>query len=306
MVFFHFDSDNKVSSSQLASNENFLNAKKVLIAAGDSWTNQLKETYGNDRSWVPEFAKLREYDFIIISAARGSSGTQIFSNLVNLLTGANLSEDCFFNGFSDSWLNYYLFREKKVDVIVQWTSIIRDYSEFSAWYKPHTFASLPDLSNDTFKKQMYDEYISEILNEKYYSYKLQIYSWQLQKYFEKWNIPYYFWMGFCDLVPEEIEGTDMDIRRFLNKDRWFNLFEKPNNMADYLYYVERNVLPKRLKGVLTEGGPVGLLKNFSDSLFNLFKENEKDSSLEHTLFCGDLHPSTEGNKIIANLLNEKF
>jgi len=51
---------------------------------------------------------------------------------------------------------------------------------------------------------------------------------------------------------------------------------------------------------------VGLLKNFSNSLLNLFKQNEKNTSLEHTLFCNDLHPSVEGNKIIANLLNEKF
>ena len=46
---------------------------------------------------------------------------------------------------------------------------------------------------------LYEEYFNHIFQEKIYSYKTQLYSWQLQKYFERWDIRYYFWMGFCSM-----------------------------------------------------------------------------------------------------------
>jgi hypothetical protein len=312
MIVFHFNAfHEEKNSKKLLSNEDFLKANRVLIVTGDSWTNRMRGTFTNNDndSWVPEYVRLRGYDFIIVAAAQGGSATQSFCNLVGLLSGVRFLDDTFgISGdhVSDSWLNHYQLKEKNVDVIIQWTSIIRDFSEFSAWYKPYTFASLPELSDDVFKKEMYDEYITHIVSEKYYSYKMQVYSWQLQKYFERWNIPYYFWMGFCDLVPESVEGSDMDIRKFLNKDRWFNLYEKPHNMADYLYSLEKKTLPKRLQGIMTEGGPSGFKTTLSKHLSNLFKQNNKDTSLDDTLFLNDLHANHNGNKIIAQTLNEKI
>jgi hypothetical protein len=278
---------------------------RILIVSGDSWTNQLKETVGIDRSWVKKYAIEKNYDLVIVSAWGGSSSTQSFINLTNLLSGISVSSDVFFGG-DDSWFDSYRFNNKKLDVIVQWTSIIRDYSEITSWHKPYKFASLPDLTTSDFKKSMFDDYTLNIFNEKYFSYKVQLYSWQLQKYFEKWNIPYYFWMGFCDLVPESVENTDMDIRKYLNKDRWFNLYDKPNNMSDYLYYLEKKELPKRLNPLLTDGGNSGLIATISNTLKKLFKENENKTSLESTLFLEDLHPSEKGSSEIANILLKRF
>lgn len=283
----------------------FVTAEKILVVVGDSWTNRMKEVKTVDSSWVPEYVKLRQYDLVIVVANQGDSSTQSFLGLINLFTQTELTTDVFQNKHTN-WLTINVFQDKKVDVIVQWTSILRDFSEFSAWLHPYTFASMPRLHNDVFKKEMYDEYVMNILNEKYFSYKVQVYSWQLQKYFERWDIPYYFWMGFCDLVPESVENTDMDLRRYLNADRWFNLYDKPNNMSDYLFYIEKNVLPKRLKAVLTDGGMSGLKNTMSTQLSKLFQLYKSDSSLETTLFLHDLHPSIEGNIIIAKTLHERF
>lgn len=310
MSFYHFVSNHEEKNSKnLLLNTDFINAKKILIATGDSWTNRCKATFAGDDedSWVPEYAKLRGYDFVIIAAYPGGSVAQQFCNLVSLLTGKLFSQDSFGisgEAYPNSWLNDYQFQNKNIDVVVQWTSIMRDFSEFSAWFKPYTYATLPELSNDDFKKEMYEQYITEIVNEKYYSYKMQVYSWQLQKYFEKWNVPYYFWMGFCDLVPKNVEGTDMDIRKVLNKERWFNLYEKPHNMADYLYMVEKKVIPDRLDAIITDGGPSGLRTTLSKHLSNLFKINKEQTSLGDTLFLGDLHANKKGNLVIANTLNE--
>lgn len=281
--------------------------QKVLIVTGDSWTNRIKESVGHDSSWVKKFVELtnNEYDLVILAAYAGGSPTETFINLVHLISTDEIENQIFFRK-DTSWLDEYRFAGKEVDLIFQWTSIIRDFSEMSAWQRPYTFASLPDLSNDDFKSDMYNEYVTNIFNEKYFSYKVQFYSWQLQKYFEKWGINYYFWMGFCDLVPESVENTDADIRQYLNKDRWFNLYEKPNNMSDYLYYLEKNKLPNRLNPILTEGGESGLVSTLSTELKKLFNENKENSSLEYTYFLADLHPSPEGNDEIAKILFKKF
>lgn len=278
--------------------------KKILITAGDSWTNQLIETFGNERSWVREYAQTKGYDLVIVSASGGSSATQTFINLVNLLSNSEIKSDVM--DTPKCWFDFNIFENKHLDVIVQWTSIIRDYSEMTAWFKPYTTASLPDLSTNEYKLEMYEEFVSNIFNEKYYSYKVQLYSWQLQKYFEKWNIPYYFWMGFCDLVPESVEGTDLDIRKYLNKDRWFNLYDKPNNMSDYLYYLEKKELPKKLSPLLTEGNSLGITKTLSKKLKELFDKNIKNTSYEESLFLDDLHPSKKGNSEIVKILLERI
>jgi len=284
--------------------EEFKAAKKILVVSGDSWTNRVEGRANHSHTWVNEFADMRDYDFVILSANCGDSSTESFINLVNLFSQTDLAGDIFHNSHP-SWLGVNVFEGKQVDVIVQWTSIIRDFSEFSAWYKPYTFASSP-LLDDPFKKEMYDEYVMHILNDKFYSYKMQVYSWQLQKYFERWNIPYYFWMGFCDLVPESVENTDMDIRQYLNKDRWFNLYDRPGNMSDYLYYVEKGTLPNRLSGILTEGGPSAFLSTVSNAVNNLFNKHKVNTSLENSLFLADLHPSKAGNSVIAKTLHERF
>ena len=96
---------------------------------------------------------------MIIAAYPGGSVTQQFCNLISLLTGKLFSQDSFGisgEAYPNSWLNDYQFQNKSIDVVVQWTSIMRDFSEFSAWFKPYTYATLPELSNDDFKKEMYE------------------------------------------------------------------------------------------------------------------------------------------------------
>lgn len=307
MEILFYDSADKTLCENVLNKIKSDSVQKILIATGDSWTNRLKETFGHvDSSWVKKFIELTnyEYDLVIVAAYAGGSSTQTFINLIHLLSTDYIYSDVFFGG--DNWIESYRFSDKQVDLIIQWTSIIRDYSEMNAWMSPYTFASLPDLSNNEFKKNMYDEYVTNVFNEKYFSYKVQLYSWQLQKYFEKWGINYYFWMGFCDLVPESVENTDMDIRKHLNKDRWFNLYDKPNNMSDYLYYLEKKELPNRLNPILTEGGDSGLKTTFSSVLKKLFDKNKEKSSLEYTYFLVDLHPSDVGNDEIAKILFKNF
>jgi hypothetical protein len=303
VVFYDIGDKERVNNLKNSLEENSF--QKILITAGDSWTNQLIETFGNEKSWVREYAKTKGYDLVIISAHGGSSATQTFINLINLLSNNEIQIDNIHTPFN-SWFDSNRFEGKNLDVIVQWTSIIRDYSEMTGWYKPYTTASLPDLSTDKFKLEMYEEYITNIFNEKYFSYRVQMYSWQLQKYFEKWNIPYYFWMGFCDLVPESVVGTDMDIRKYLNKDRWFNLYDKPNNMSDYLYFLEKKELPNKLNTILSEGGNLGLSKTLSQKLKNLLNNNKQNTSLEDSLFLNDLHPSKKGNEEIVKVLLERI
>lgn len=302
ILFYDINDTERVRKVQQTLQDNSF--KKILITAGDSWTNQLIETFGNERSWVREYAQKKGYDLVIVSASGGSSATQTFINLVNLLSNIEITSDVM--DTPKCWFDFNIFEKKNLDVIVQWTSIIRDYSEMTAWFKPYTTASLPDLSTNEYKLEMYEEFVSNIFNEKYYSYKVQLYSWQLQKYFEKWNISYYFWMGFCDLVPESVEGTDLDIRKYLNKDRWFNLYDKPNNMSDYLYYLEKKELPKKLSPLLTEGNSLGITKTLSKKLKELFDKNIKNTSYEESLFLDDLHPSKKGNSEIVKILLERI
>ena len=302
ILFYDIGDKERVNNLKNCLQENSF--QKVLITAGDSWTNQLIETFGNEKSWVREYAEVKGYDLVIISAHGGSSATQTFINLIHLFSTDEIKSDVM--NMPTCWFDSYRFEGKELDVIVQWTSIIRDYSEITAWFKPYTTASLPDLSTNEYKLEMYEEFVSNIFNEKYYSYKVQLYSWQLQKYFEKWNIPYYFWMGFCDLVPESVEGTDLDIRKYLNKDRWFNLYDKPNNMSDYLYYLEKKELPKKLSPLLTEGNSLCITNTLSKKLKELFDKNIKNTSYEDSLFLDDLHPSKKGNSEIVKILLERI
>ena len=175
-------------------------------------------------------------------------------------------------------------------------------SEDTAWYRPFTWASQPDWSQ--VNPDVYEEYISHIFQEKVYSYRTQLYSWQLQKYFERWNISYYFWMGFCNLVPESAKGTDLDLRPFLNKDRWFNLYDSPGNMLDYLNYLDKNVLPEVTPAILTEGSVVGFEKSI-DVIKNIYNKIKNNTSHQEGYFHRDLHPNGLGHQKIAETLLER-
>ena len=272
--------------------------EKILVVGGDSWSNVLNTS---ERNWVRIFGINKQYDAVIVCANFGDSNRMIFRNLVSLLSYSD--QQNWQNIKHESWLNKYELKNKTVHVIVEWSSIIRDFSEDTAWYRPFTWASQPDWK--LIDKDIYEEYFNHIFHEKIYSYKTQLYSWQLQKYFEKWNIPYYFWMGFCNLVPESAKDTDLDLRKFLNKEHWFNLYESPNNMLDYFYYLEKNTIPESTPTIFTEGSVIGFEKGI-DIIKNFYNKIKNNTALRSgTYLSNDLHPNAQGHAKIAEVLIER-
>ena len=111
-------------------------------------------------------------------------------------------------------------------------------------------------------------------------------------------------MGFCNLVPESAKGTDLDLRPFLNKDRWFNLYDSPGNMLDYLNYLDKNVLPEVTPAILTEGSVVGFEKSI-DVIKNIYNKIKNNTSHQEGYFHRDLHPNGPGHQKIAETLLER-
>lgn len=275
----------------------------ILVVGGDSWSNRihvLQEQHG-EKHWIKIFAPEKKFDAVIVCACGGDSNKAIFKNLISLFSYSKLED--WGNKSNESWLNTNKLEGKNVSVIVQWSSTIRDFSEETAWYRPYTWASQPNW--EKLDKDMYTEYINNIFLEKIYSHKTQLYSWQLQKYFEKWNMPYYFWMGFCDLVPDEAKNTEFDIRHLLNKDRWFNLYERPNNMLDYLDFLSKQRIPEPIPGILTEGSIEGLKKSLG-KVREMFNKVQETSAHNAGYFHHDLHPNSGGHEKIAEILLERF
>lgn len=285
--------------------EEIKSCKNILLVGGDSWSNMINglACINSFDNWVNVFAELMGYDVVILCSGDGDSNEIIFSNLIDVLSNIKYNHKSSVQK-NESWMNTYELENYNVNVIVQWSSIIRDFSIDTAWYRPFTNASQPEW--DKIDENMYMEYISHVYSDKIYSHKTQYYSWQLQRYFEKWNIPYYFWMGFCNLVPSNVENTEFDIRHLLNQEKWFNLYEKPSNMLDYLIYVEKNILPYELPPLMTEGS-ILTLQNGVTAINKMYKNvKENVSALDDGLLYQDLHPTMDGHKRIAKFIYDRW
>lgn len=280
--------------------------KNILVVGGDSWSNML---YGIDDSsvnvtydnWVNIFSKRMGYDAVILCSGNGDSNEIIFSNLVDVLSNLGCKHRSSLQANRNNWMSMYELKNYNVNVIIEWSSIIRDFSINTAWYRPFSTATQPDWNN--IDESMYNEYILQIYNDKIYSHKTQYYSWQLQKYFEKWNIPYYFWMGFCNLVPTNVKNTEFDIRHLLNKDNWFNLYETPGNMLDYLTYLENKIIPEELPTLVTEGSIFTLQKG-THIINKLYKNNIL--RVKNGLLQYDMHPTEDGHKVISEIIYNEW
>jgi len=271
--------------------------ENILVVGGDSWSNRIHMPEDN---WVKVFAKEKKFDAVVVCADFADSNKNIFKNLVSFFSYNK--PHYWQNKQGESWLETNRVSNKKVTAIVEWSSIIRDFSEETAWYRPFTWASQPDW--DKLDETMYTEYINNIFQEKIYSHKTQLYSWQLQNYFKKWNIPYYFWMGFCDLVPESAKNTEFDIRNLLDKNRWFNLYDSPGNMLDYLDFLEKGTIPKKIPTILTEGSVQGFYKGV-DYIKNIFTKVKDSTAQAGGYFHCDMHPNEIGHRKIAEILLER-
>ena len=138
--------------------------EKILVVGGDSWSNNLHTA---DRNWVRIFGITKNYDAVVVCADFGDSNKMIFRNLVSFLSYSGTHDWAGWQ--NESWMNKNNLKSKTVHAIVEWSSIIRDFSEDTAWYRPFTWASQPDWKS--VDKDLYEEYFNHIFQEKIYSYK---------------------------------------------------------------------------------------------------------------------------------------
>lgn len=287
--------------------------KTLLVVCGDSWTNNeyLDEQY----RWSYLLGNLSNYDYVFNLASDYGSNTEIYLSLIKFFTNADVND---VDGIHQP-INSFRFSDKfkKIDTIVCWSTPIRDKSEVSMMYRPYRCATIPDMEDVTsLNSKIFKKYYENWFREEYHSYKTQLYTLFLQEYCKYHNINLNFFMAFTCLVEDSFKDTKWDLREYIDKSKFYGLYDWPNCLQDYLISKKTNSYK--------ESAPILEMQHFDETykgknkLYKLFSnlvnktkniEDRFDIISEPSnegIFTSDGHPAKVGLRLISELMQRQI
>jgi hypothetical protein len=301
-----------------------LNDKKILIVAGDSWTNNLY--LSKEERWPYKLGILKKYDYVFNISTDYGSNEEIYINLLNFLNFKyifNFKYAKHNKNVCDTRppvIDRCDFKTKynitnNMDIIVGWSTPIRDKGPLSYLYEPFDTSTIPDIDSSSNSSILWKTYFSEWLNIEHHSYKTQLYILFLQEYCKIHNINWYSFMAFTPLVEKEFKNTKWDLRKHIDENNLFGLYGYPTNMQEYLIQNQYNSnytqeLPILEMQYMETDSKIEMWTSKFKKLINfkdLFIQRRNFFlSDNHTVFSGDGHPWTVGTTLMADLLATKI
>tara|TARA_B110000858_G_scaffold114832_1_gene131234 strand:- start:2384 stop:3316 length:933 start_codon:yes stop_codon:yes gene_type:complete len=279
---------------------------KLLIVAGDSWTNNayLNE---NDR-WAYKIGKKGNYDYVFNLSTDAGSNSEIYLSLLNFLTNTTnvhhkVINDCIIKEF---------FKSENIDIIITWSTPIRDKGEMSILYRPYKCATIPDIADkDNLNTKIFRKYYENWFREEHHSYKTQLYTLFLQEYCKHNNLNINFSMAFTCLVEDSFKDTKWDLRKDIVEDNFYGLYGYPGCLQDYLIsktdsnfkeeapIVEMQHLDNTYKKNNKFYDIFNRLKPYKEKFERRFNKIEGESI--EKIFTSDGHPGKKGTELISEL-----
>jgi len=256
-----------------------IKGKKVLFVFGDSWTNN-RYIENPKQHWCYLLKEKLNYDVIINTSNNYDSNYQIFDSIKTILSDEEFPMN----------KRGYLDTLKEYKVVIEWSTPMRDSTSVAEMYSPYNISTIPNLNSIQANTKLWMDYVSNWFRMEIYSYDTQKRILFLQEFFKNNNIDWYSFMGFTPLVEKQFDGTNYDLRKWIDKNRFLFLYGFPNNMQDYL-----------LQSV--EDG-------FSDyiGINEMQFENDRQPLFnKHTeVFTSDGHPNTKGLEMMADIVYKQI
>jgi hypothetical protein len=256
-----------------------IKGKKVLFVFGDSWTNN-RYIEDSKKHWCYLLKEKLEYDVVINTSNNYDSNYQIFDSIKSVLCN-----DDFPMKKKD-----YLNTLKEYKVIIEWSTPMRDSTSVAEMYSPYNISTIPNLNSIQANTKLWMDYVSNWFRVEIYSYDTQKRILFLQEFFKENKIDWYSFMGFTPLVEKEFEGTNYDLREWIDKDRFLFLYGFPNNMQDFIL---QSIEP-----------------HFSDyiGINEMQFENDRKIYFDNhpEVFTGDGHPDVGGLSIMADIVYKQI
>ncbi len=280
---------------------------KILIVAGDSWTNvaYIPEDY---LRWPYLVGKKGNYDCVFNLSTDYGSNSEIYQSLLKFISNEEPKpEHC-------QILRY--FKSENIDIVITWSTPIRDKDEISILYRPYKTATIPDVEDVNLNSKIFRKYYEDWFREEHHSYKTQLYTLFLQEYCKEYNLNINFSMGFTSLVEDSFKDTKWDLRKHIDEDSFFGLYGYPSCLQDFI--ISKEDSSYKDKAPIIE---MQYIDNEHPSFWNIFNRiKPKKETLEKRktkigivgnhhqeeyipMFTSDGHPAIKGNIIISELIH---
>jgi len=276
---------------------------RVLITAGDSWTNNnyLKQVQDH---WSYKLGIKGHYDYVFNLGTMGGSNEKIYETVIDFLSDYSSEPNI---NFISSVFDIHL-----IDVVVMWSSPIRDESPLTKLYQPFSSATIPDINSNKFNAQLYKKYFGDWFRYEYHSYRTQLLTLFLQEFFDYNKISHKFLMGFSPIINKEFENTQWDLRQHINKNNFYGLYGFPKTVQDYLIQKGNSQFKDELD--IVEMFHLNENENSTNRFVDYFKKTFRDIGLFKNRmkifeeqngngeFMADGHPSSQGCTSISELI----
>ena len=256
-----------------------IKGKKVLFVFGDSWTNN-RYIKNPKQHWCYLLKEKLNYDVIINTSNNYDSNYQIFDSIKTILSDEEFPMN----------KRGYLDTLKEYKVVIEWSTPMRDSTSVAEMYSPYNISTIPNLNSIQANTKLWMDYVSNWFRMEIYSYDTQKRILFLQEFFKNNNIDWYSFMGFTPLVEKQFDGTNYDLRKWIDKNRFLFLYGFPNNMQDYLLQSVEDGFSDYI------GINEMQFENDRQPLFN--KHNE--------VFTSDGHPNTKGLEMMADIVYKQI
>jgi len=256
-----------------------IKGKKVLFVFGDSWTNN-RYIENPKQHWCYLLKEKLNYDVIINTSNKYDSNYQIFDSIKTILSDDEFPMN----------KRGYLDTLKEYKVVIEWSTPMRDSTSVAEMYSPYNISTIPNLNSIQANTKLWMDYVSNWFRMEIYSYDTQKRILFLQEFFKNNNIDWYSFMGFTPLVEKQFDGTNYDLRKWIDKNRFLFLYGFPNNMQDYLLQSVEDGFSDYI------GINEMQFENDRQPLFN--KHNE--------VFTSDGHPNTKGLEMMADIVYKQI
>jgi len=256
-----------------------IKGKKVLFVFGDSWTNN-RYIENPKQHWCYLLKEKLNYDVIINTSNNYDSNYQIFDSIKTILSDEEFPMN----------KRGYLDTLKEYKVVIEWSTPMRDSTSVAEMYSPYNISTIPNLNSIQANTKLWMDYVSNWFRMEIYSYDTQKRILFLQEFFKNNNIDWYSFMGFTPLVEKQFDGTNYDLRKWIDKNRFLFLYGFPNNMQDYLLQSVEDGFSDYI------GINEMQFENDRQPLFN--KHNE--------VFTSDGHPNTKGLEMMADIVYKQI
>jgi hypothetical protein len=302
---------NTIGRFETLSKAGELQNKKVLFVFGDSWTNN---TYINNvneypqSTWSYRLAEKIGYDAVVNVSWDGGSNAEIYENCLTSMSSGNDYE------FDKCPIKDLGFSEMKV--VIGWSSQYRDFGPIHKIFRPYTVTNIPNHIDEMIdindaKSVLYHKFIDKMFKKEYYQYTTQLYTIFLQHYFKHHKVDYFMFMAFNPLVEESLKDTEWDLRKYVDKSKFYGLYDEISNMGQLLNHMGGHPIGDTFVVDQPYYYGEGIMRFISkflnkDSKFKEFLEGNRTSRLNNPYFMEDGHPSVLGLDVISNELYSKM